>query len=456
MELEGVAEQLRAFYQAGHTRGLAARLQGLDRLAGALDTWQDRLCQALEGDLGKPPFEAYMTELGLVKEELRWQRRHLKANLRPKRVPTPLAQFKGRSFRDPHPYGVVLIMAPWNYPLLLSLAPLIGAIAGGNCAVLKLSDQAPRTAQVLAGLLAECFDPCHVRVVIGGRQANQALLAQKFDKIFFTGSPRMGQVVMEAAAKTLTPVTLELGGKSPCIVLADANLPLAARRIVFGKFLNAGQTCVAPDYLLADRQILPRLLALIEGEIHRAFGPRPLEGPGYPRIVNQKQFDRLTALLEGCRVYCGGKSCRQNLTIEPTVLIDIPAGAPVMEQEIFGPLLPALPIDSPEQAIEFVSRRPHPLALYLFTRDQKAARRLLGRLQFGGGCINDTVVHLASPRLPFGGVGQSGMGAYHGRQSFDTFTHYRSIVETSTKIDLPIRYRPYTPAKFWLLRRFLG
>ena len=266
----------------------------------------------------------------------------------------------------------------------------------------------------------------------------------------------MGRVVMEAAAKTLTPVTLELGGKSPCIVLGDADLPVAARRIVFGKFLNAGQTCVAPDYLLADRQILPRLLELIEGEIHRAFGPRPLDGPGYPHIVNQKQFDRLLALLQGCRIYCGGKSCREKLTIEPTVLTDIPEGASVMQQEIFGPLLPVLSFEQSGQAVDFVASRPHPLALYLFTQDKKAARSLLGRLQFGGGCINDTVVHLTTPHLPFGGVGQSGMGAYHGRQSFETFTHYRSIVDTSTKIDLPVRYRPYTPAKFWLLRRFLG
>lgn len=455
MELRELAERQREFYRTGQTLDYAFRAQALDRLAEGLDRRQDRLLQALEADLGKPPFESYMAEIGLVKGELRWQRTRLRANMRPRRALTPLAQFKARSFRDPHPYGAVLIMAPWNYPLLLSLAPLAGALAAGNCAAVKLSDQAPHTGQALVDLLADCFEPGHVFALQGDRRENQVLLAQRFDKIFFTGSPAVGRVVLEAAAQSLTPAVLELGGKSPCIVAAEADLPLAARRIVFGKFLNGGQTCVAPDYLLADRSILPRLTELLRQEIERAFGPRPMEAPGYPRIVNQKRFDRLRELMGDGRIVCGGGLCPQRLTIEPTLLTEVSPESPLMQEEIFGPLLPLLPYDRLEEALSFVENRPHPLALYFFTEDKKQARRAMSRLQFGGGCVNDTVVHLASPRLPFGGVGQSGMGAYHGRQSFETFTHYRSIVDTSTKIDLPIRYRPYTPAKFWLLRRFL-
>lgn len=455
MELHELAKGQREFYQTGRTLDYAFRAQALDSLAKGLARWEDRLLQALEADLGKPPFETYMTEIGLVKSELRWQRAHLRVNMRPRPVPTPLAQFKARSFQDPHPYGVVLEIAPWNYPLLLSLTPLAGALAAGNCVVVKLSDQAPNAAQAVVGLLADCFDPRHVFGLQGGRAKNQALLAQRFDKIFFTGSPAMGRVVLEAAAKHLTPVVLELGGKSPCIVTAEADLPLAARRIVFGKFLNSGQTCVAPDYLLADQTIFPQLLTLLRQEIARAFGPAPMQAPGYPRIVNQKRFDRLLERMADGQIFCGGGACREKRMIEPTVLTEVSPEAPLMQEEIFGPLLPALPYDRLEEALSLVESRPCPLALYLFTEDKKQARQIMRRLQFGGGCVNDTVMHLASHRLPFGGVGQSGMGAYHGRQSFETFTHYRSIVDTSTKIDLSIRYRPYTPAKFWLLRRFL-
>lgn len=455
MELRELAKEQREFYQTGRTLDCAFRAQALERLARELEQREDRLCRALEADLGKPPFEAYMTEIGLVKSELRWQRTHLRANMRPRRVPTPLAQYKARSFRDPRPYGTVLVMAPWNYPLLLSLAPLTGALAAGNCAVVKLSDQAPRSAEVLTDLLADCFDPGHVFALQGGRAENQALLAQRFDKIFFTGSPAVGRAVLEAAAQNLTPVVLELGGKSPCFVTKEADLKTAARRIVFGKFLNSGQTCVAPDYLLADRAVLPSLLPLICQEIERAFGPRPMESPGYCRIVNQKRFDRLLELMGGGQALCGGGFCREKLTIEPTILTGVSTESLLMQEEIFGPLLPVLPYDVLEEALSFVESRPHPLALYVFTENKKQARQIMGRLQFGGGCVNDTVVHLASHRLPFGGVGQSGMGAYHGRQSFEIFTHYRSIVDASTKIDLPIRYRPYTPAKFWTLRRFL-
>lgn len=454
MEIQQIVEAQRVYYESGATQPLQARAQALDRLLDGLGRYEERILAALQQDLGKAPFEGYMTELGMVRDELRWQRSHLKRCARDRRAVTPLAQFKAKSFISPHPYGLVLVMAPWNYPLQLSLEPLIGAVAAGNCAVLKPSDYAPQTAQVMAALLGECFDSRHVAVVLGGRKQNQALLDQRFDRIFFTGGARVGRLVLEKAAAHLTPVTLELGGKSPCIVTDSANLQLAARRIVFGKFLNAGQTCVAPDYLLVQRGAQPRLLELLGGEITQAFGAEPLQCQEYPRIVNQKHFTRLQGLMEGCQKAIGGRCDPDALRIEPTVLTDVSPAAPLMQEEIFGPLLPMLVYDKLEEAIAFVAAREHPLALYLFTEKKAEEHQVLGSLQFGGGCINDTIIHLATSRMPFGGVGRSGMGSYHGKQSFDTFTHYRSIVKKSNRIDLPVRYHPYDEKKFALLRRF--
>ena len=455
MDWKKMFETQRAYYQGGATQSYEARRRALDRLLQGLEEHEDKLLKALQQDLGKAPFEGYMSEIGMVREELHWHRRHLKKMMRPRRVSTPLAQFPSRSFRSPHPRGLVLVMAPWNYPVQLSLSPLVGAVAAGNCVVLKPSNDAPHTAQAMANLLRQCFDPGQVAVVLGGRAENQALLDLPFDHIFFTGGETVGRLVLEKAARHLTPVTLELGGKSPCIVAKDADLSLAARRIVFGKFLNAGQTCVAPDYLLVDRSVMQPLLDCLEQQIRQAFGEDPLRCPEYPRIVNDKHFERLRGLLEHGTIRMGGRWDAQQRRIEPTMLVDVRPDDPVMQQEIFGPLLPVLPYDTVEQAIRFVADRPHPLALYLFTQEKSVQQEILEKLQFGGGCINDTIIHLATTHMPFGGVGRSGMGAYHGQASFDTFTHYRSIMKKATWLDLPVRYHPYTEKKETTLRRVM-
>ena len=440
MEFTPLMDRQRQFFRSGVTLDLSRRKQALRDLLREIEAREDELLTALQTDLGKAPFEGYMTELGMVREEIRFHLKHLDHWARDKRVPTPLSQFPARSIRHPEPYGVVLIMAPWNYPIQLSLEPLIGAISAGNCAVLKPSAYAPACSHALKELISACLPDNWVTVVEGGRAENQALLEQPFDYIFFTGSVAVGRHVMEMAARNLTPVTLELGGKSPVIVTADADLPLAARRIIFGKLLNAGQTCVAPDYLLVDRKVQEKL-------------SEPLDHPDYPRIINEKHLHRLEGLLTGGRVVCGGTV--KEGRIAPTLMDNLESDAPVMQEEIFGPILPILPFDTLEEAMDFVSRRPKPLALYLFSRDKGVQKKVLTRLSFGGGCLNDTIVHLTSPHLPFGGVGASGMGAYHGKASFDTFTHVKSILIRGSRPDLDLRYHPYSDKKERLLRRFL-
>jgi aldehyde dehydrogenase (NAD+) len=370
-----------------------------------------------------------------------------------KRVPTPLAQFHAVSFLSPEPYGVALIMSPWNYPILLCLDPLIGAISAGNCAVIKPSAYTPATSQVIADLVTEIFPPEFVSVVQGGRQENAALLEQKFDTIFFTGSVAVGKVVMEAAANHLTPVTLELGGKSPAIVDASADLKLAAKRIAFGKLLNGGQTCVAPDYVLVEECVRDTLIKNFQDVLAEKF-PNG-DYAQHVHIVNERHYQEKKTLLQGQTIAFGGIFDDTTRKIDPTVLIDVDPESAVMQEEIFGPILPVLTWKKLDEAIEFIRIRPKPLALYLFTQDRAVEERILGTCSFGGGCINDTVIHLATPHMGFGGVGQSGMGSYHGKRSFDTFTHYRSIVRKSTWLDLPFRYFPYTERKFGLIRRFL-
>ena len=380
--------------------------------------------------------------------------KHLAGWMGDKRHLTPLAQFPARSFTVQEPYGVVLIMSPWNYPFLLTMEPLIGAIAAGNCAVVKPSAYSPATSAVVRDILAACFPPEFVSAVEGGREENQALLDQKFDYIFFTGGVTVGKEVMSKAAKHLTPVTLELGGKSPCIVDATAKLDLAAKRLVFGKLLNCGQTCVAPDYLLIDRRVKDRFLAHVRKWVAVQYGDA-LDNRGYVRMVNEKHFHRVMGLIDPSKVVFGGRGDPDTLKIQPTVLDNVSPEDPVMQQEIFGPVLPVLTFDRVEEALAFVNARPRPLALYLFSRDRAVRELFLRRASFGGGCVNDTIIHLATSRMPFGGVGNSGMGGYHGKASFDTFSHRKSIVEKSTLVDLPVRYAPYTPAKDKLLRLFL-
>ncbi len=394
-----------------------------------------------------------MTEIGMVLDETRFHIKHLKRWMGNKRVPTPLAQFHAVSFLSPEPYGVALIMSPWNYPILLCLDPLIGAISAGNCAVIKPSAYTPATSQVIADLVTETFPPEFVSVVQGGRQENAALLEQKFDTIFFTGSVAVGKVVMEAAANHLTPVTLELGGKSPAIVDASADLKLAAKRIAFGKLLNGGQTCVAPDYVLVEECVRDTLIKNFQDVLAEKF-PNG-DYAQHVHIVNERHYQEKKTLLQGQTIAFGGIFDDTTRKIDPTVLIDVDPESAVMQEEIFGPILPVLTWKKLDEAIEFIRIRPKPLALYLFTQDRAVEERILGTCSFGGGCINDTVIHLATPHMGFGGVGQSGMGSYHGKRSFDTFTHYRSIVRKSTWLDLPFRYFPYTERKFGLIRRFL-
>lgn len=453
MEIQELAAQQRTYFNTGATRTAAFRRQALERLRAALLEHEEELNAALLADLNKAPAESYFTETGMVLEELRFQLKHFEKWARPRRVITPLAQFPSRGELLPEPYGCVLIMAPWNYPVQLCLIPLVGAIAAGNCAVVKPSAYAPASSAAIARLLGEIFPPEFVAVVEGGRAENQALLEQKFDYIFFTGSPAVGREVMAAGAKNLTPVTLELGGKSPVIVDSTADIPLAARRIAFGKVLNAGQTCVAPDYLLVHRSVKDAFVREYRRALEEFF-----PGGDYrelPCIVNDKHFRRASCLLAEQRVLIGGETDATRRFIAPTLLDETDPAAPVMQEEIFAPILPMICWQEREEVVQFVQARPKPLALYLFTRDREMERAVFDRCSFGGGCVNDTIVHLACSGLPFGGVGNSGMGSYHGKQSFDTFTHYRSVLKKANWLDLPMRYHPYSGEKLRWIKRFL-
>ena len=453
MEIQELAAQQRTYFNTGATRTAAFRRQALECLRAALLEHEEELNAALLADLNKAPAESYFTETGMVLEELRFQLKHFEKWVRPRRVTTPLAQFPSRGELLPEPYGCVLIMAPWNYPVQLCLTPLAGAIAAGNCAVVKPSAYAPASSAAIARLLGEIFPPEFVAVVEGGRGENRALLEQKFDYIFFTGSPAVGREVMAAGAKNLTPVTLELGGKSPVIVDATADIPLAARRIAFGKVLNAGQTCVAPDYLLVHRSVKDAFVREYRRALEEFF-----PGGDYgelPCIVNDKHFRRASRLLAGQRVLIGGETDATRRFIAPTLLDETDPAAPVMQEEIFAPILPMLCWQEREEVVRFVQSRPKPLALYLFTRDKEMERAVFDRCSFGGGCVNDAIVHLACSGLPFGGVGNSGMGSYHGKQSFDTFTHYRSVLKKANWLDLPMRYHPYSGEKLRWIKRFL-
>ena len=454
-DIHKLIEKQRAYFYSNETLNIEKRIHALKKLKTCIQKNEAEIATALEADLGKSNFESYMCETGLVLSEISYMLKHIRRFTREKRVHTPLSQFHSRSFTKPGPYGVVLIMSPWNYPFLLSLDPLIDAIAAGNTVILKPSAYSPNTSKLIEKMIRECFSPEMVAVVTGGRAENTSLLEEHFDYIFFTGGIAVGKLVMEKAAQHLTPVSLELGGKSPCIIDQTADLPLAAKRLAFGKYLNAGQTCVAPDYVLVHRDVHDGLLALLAGEIAAFYGSDPLACPDYGRIVNEKHFHRLMGLMDSGRVVCGGTGSAETLQIAPTVLADVSPDSPVMSEEIFGPVLPVLAYESLDEAVAFVNARPKPLALYLFTTDKAAERRVLRDCSFGGGCINDTIIHLATSDMGFGGVGESGMGSYHGKLSFDTFTHYKSIVKKSNRLDLPVRYQPYTKEKERMLRRVL-
>ena len=454
-EIKDLVTRQRSYFQSGATLPVSARLAALRRLYNAISSHEKEIRRALQKDLGKSGFESYMCETGMVLEEISYMLKHTRKFAREQRVHTPLAQFCSRSYKKPSPYGVTLIMSPWNYPFMLTLSPLADALAAGNTAVVKPSAYSPYTSEVLLSILTECFDPKYVAVVTGGRAENTCLLREHFDYIFFTGSQAVGKEVMRSAAEHLTPVTLELGGKSPCIVDQTADIRLAARRIVFGKYLNCGQTCVAPDYVYCHRSVKDQLIKEVQKQIRRQYGKQPLHSSDYGKIINEKHFNRILGLIDEKKVVHGGGSDRSTLRIEPTVMDNVTFSDAVMQEEIFGPVMPILVFDSLDEVIRRINSMPHPLALYIFTSDKKTARKVTARCGFGGGCINDTIIHLATSEMGFGGFGESGMGAYHGKTGFDTFTHYKSIVDKKTWIDLPMRYQPYRKGDEKLVRFFL-
>ena len=446
-EIKNLVTKQRSYFQTGATLSVEARLKALRKLYAAVYGHQREIHGALREDLGKSHFESYMCETGMVLDEISCMLKHLRRWAKDETVPTPLAQFHSHSYRKPSPYGVVLIMSPWNYPFMLTLSPLVDALAAGNTAVVKPSAYSPHTSQVIGRILSQCFPAHYVAVVTGGREENTCLLKEHFDYIFFTGSQAVGREVMGNAAAHLTPVTLELGGKSPCIVDQTANIRLAARRIVFGKYLNCGQTCVAPDYIYCHRSVKNELVAEIKKQIRKQYGSEPLRNPDYGKIINEKHFNRILGLMELEKIVWGGRADRDSLRIEPTVMDHVRFSDPVMQEEIFGPILPVLTFEHLDEAIQKVNSMAHPLALYMFTSDRRAAKKVMARCGFGGGCVNDTIIHLATTQMGFGGFGESGMGAYHGKTGFDTFTHYKSIVDKKTWLDLPMRYQPYR--KVW-------
>ena len=453
IDIEKLVQEQRAYFRSGATRPVEFRKEMLRKLAAALQEYEGTINRAMKADMNKAPMEVYMTETGIVLDEIRYHLKHISSWAAKKKVPTPLAQFPATSFVSPEPYGVALIMAPWNYPIQLCLNPLVGAISAGCTAVVKPSAYAPATSAVISELLGSIFPQEYVCVVEGGRQENSALLEQEFDYIFFTGSPAVGHTVMEAAAKHLTPVTLELGGKSPVIVDPSADVEVAARRIAFGKVLNAGQTCVEPDYAFVHKDIKERFVDAYQRAIEGFFPDGDMSDMNV--IINEKHYKRVRRLLVCGDAVVGGGFDDARRFIEPTLLDNVDLSTPIMKEEIFGPILPMLVYSNIETCIEFIQDHPRPLALYLFTRNRGMERKILDTCSFGGGCINDTIVHLATSAMPFGGVGASGMGSYHGKKSFDTFTHYRSVLKKGFWLDIPVRYRPYTPFKERLIRMML-
>lgn len=455
-EIQSLLSKQREYYKSGVTIPVRFRIEQLKKLYDTVKKYENEVNEALTVDLGKSHFEGFMCESGLVLSEISYMIRHTKHFAKRKTVYTPLAQFASHSFKQPVPYGNTLIMSPWNYPFLLTIDPLADAIAAGNTAIVKPSAYSPATSKIIEKIIAECFPPEYVAVVTGGRSENAALLEQKFDFIFFTGSQAVGKEVLRHAAEHLTPVVLELGGKSPCIVDASANIKLAAKRIVFGKYLNCGQTCVAPDYILCDHSVKEAFVEEVVKQINLQYGKKPLDNKDYGKIINEKHFTRLCGLIDNNKVVVGGETNGETYQIAPTVMDNVTYDDAVMGEEIFGPIMPILTFENFDAVIDELKEKDKPLALYVFSNNKKHIKRVTTELSYGGGCINDVVIHLATSEMGFGGVGESGMGSYHGKDGFDAFSHYKSIVDKKTWMDLPMRYQPYK-SKFYekLLHIFL-
>ena len=455
MDIDKILEQQKRYFQSGATLSVSFRIQMLKRLYASVKSHQGEIAAALRADLGKSDFECFMCESGFVLTEIGYMIKHVKKFAKEHRVRTPLAQFASRSYTKATPYGNTLIMSPWNYPFLLTIDPLANAIAAGNTAIVKPSAYSPATSKVIEKMIGECFSPEYVAVVTGGRKENAALLEKKFDFVFFTGSQAVGKEVLRHTAEHLTPVVLELGGKSPCIVDETAKLKLAAKRIVFGKYLNCGQTCVAPDYILCHHSVKDALVREIVAQVKAQYGEAPLKNPDYGKIVNEKHFDRICSLIDPDKVVLGGNHDRNTLQIAPTVMDGVTWEDAVMQEEIFGPVMPILTFEKIEDVVAMLADKPKPLALYLFTENKANVRMITERCSYGGGCINDTIIHLATSEMAFGGVGESGMGGYHGKRGFEAFSHTKSIVDKKTWIDLPMRYQPYKPFHRKLIGKFL-
>ncbi|QUH21140.1 aldehyde dehydrogenase [Alkaliphilus sp. B6464] len=452
--IKSIVEKQREHFYTGETKDINFRISQLKLLKEVIIKNEEKLLIALKNDLNKSAFEAYETEIGTVLMELNYTIKRLRSWIKPKKVKTPITSFSSKSYIYSEPYGVVLIIAPWNYPFQLAISPLIGAIAAGNCSIIKPSEYATNTSNIVKEIINNNFKDNFITVIEGGRDTNIKLLQQNLDYIFFTGSVSVGKAVMEEAAKNLTPITLELGGKSPCIVHSDADIKLAAKKIVWGKFLNAGQTCVAPDYLFVHKDIKHKLISCIIDTIKLFFGEEPRKSLDYGRIINQEHLGRLGELLKEGSIIVGGDIDKNEKYISPTIMENINWDNHIMKEEIFGPILPILEYSSLNEVITSIRNHGKPLALYLFTKCKGVEREVLEKLSFGGGCVNDTIMHLTSPHLPFGGVGSSGMGSYHGKASFDTFSHKKSILKSSSYLDIKLKYPPYGN-KIKLLRNII-
>lgn len=442
-QIASLLDKQREYYKSGVTVPVDFRIEQLKKLYAAIKKYENEILQALHTDLGKSDYESFMCEIGLVLSEITYMIRHTKKFAKRKTVYTPITNFHAHCFKQPVPYGNTLIMSPWNYPFLLTVDPLADAIAAGNTAIVKPSAYSPATSAIISKIISECFDAEYIAVITGGRAENAALLEQKFNFVFFTGSQAVGKEVLRHTAEHLTPAVLELGGKSPCIVDKSANIALAAKRIVFGKFLNCGQTCVAPDYILCESSVKDKFISEVASQIKIQYGDNPLKNKDYGKIINQKHFERLCGLIDKNKVIIGGETDCGSNRIAPTVMDNVTENDAVMGEEIFGPIMPILTFDDFDKTVDDLKDKDKPLALYLFSSDKKRIKRITAELSYGGGCINDVVVHLSTSEMGFGGVGQSGMGSYHGKDGFDAFSHYKSIMDKKTWLDLPMRYQPY-------------
>jgi len=450
-----IVQNQREYFKNQHTISYDFRNNALSKLKKAILKYEGELTDALYNDLGKNQAESFFAETGQVLKELTYIQKRLKRLMKNKKVKSSIIDFPSKSFISPYPYGVTLIISPWNYPVMLSLGPLIGAIAAGNTVIIKPSEFSVNTSKVLEKMISSTFEDNYIKVINGAVKETQELLNQKLDYIFFTGSSNVGKIVMEKASKHLTPISLELGGKSPVIVSECANIKVAAKRIVFGKLLNSGQTCIAPNHVYIHESVKKEFIGYLKESIEEFFGDNPIDSKDYGKIINEKHYNRLINLLDGETIIYGGNKNDKLQKISPTILDDVTHNSKVMQEEIFGPILPLITYNELNEVITYINSNPTPLSLYLFTENNDVVKRILNECNFGGGCINDTIVHVASNYLPFGGVGESGIGSYHGKASFDTFTHYRSIIHKSTKLDIKIRYAPYTESKEKIIRKIL-